>query len=130
MIAGALNVVVSTQRVRACTGLHIIATDEQQVGYGRRGVRAHAVLGDTHRPQNAHTAGLSDHVRNLFQNVYGNPAYSRGKLHGERRETLFVFIQSVYPSLQERGVSHAVVQQILADRGKPNNVGSRCGAQE
>ena len=65
MIACALHIVMSAQRIGARSRPHVVARGQQQIGDCRRGVGAHGVLRHAHRPQNAHAVCLRDHMGNF-----------------------------------------------------------------
>ena len=65
-----------------------------------------------------------------FQSLLGHSRNARSGFHGERLQALSIFVQSVYPLIQELGVRKAVVEQIAADGAQPDEICARLRMQE
>ena len=97
VVAGALHVVVAAQWIGSCSGSHVIAGDEEQVGDGGRGVGPHGVLSDAHRPENANAICLGDHMRDFGEGLDRETAALAGVFHREGVETLPIGFSVVHP---------------------------------
>ena len=71
VIARTLDVVVSAQRVCARARSHVITRNQKQVGDRRGRIGSHAVLRDSHRPEDADAFRFGDQTRHLFQRLDG-----------------------------------------------------------
>ena len=88
------------------------------------------MLGDAHRPEDAHALGVRDGVRDGFERLDRQAADARRLFHRERLEALAVRVEAVHPLIDERRVRQAVVQQVAGDGVQPDQVGSRLGMQK
>ena len=83
------------------------------------------MLRDTHRPQNADTFCLGDHVGHLLQRFYRQAAAFRRKLQRERFQALAILFKSIHPGVDKVSFRQPVIDQIARDRREPNEIGAR-----
>ena len=116
VVARSLHIVVTTHGISPGSRSHIVPSDEKQVGNGGRSIRTLAVLGNSHRPENANTLGLDDHVRHSLESLFRQARDTRSGFHCEGLQTLSVSIQAIHPLFKKLGVRETVVEQVAADR--------------
>ena len=62
------------------------------------------MLRDSHGPKNTDAFRFDDHSRHLHERFEREAAGFRRELHREWPKALFVFLQTVHPLFQKRGV--------------------------
>ncbi len=128
-VACPLHVVVAAHRVAAGAGPAIVAGHQQQVRERGAGIGTVAVLGNTHRPDDADGACLTDQLGGGSEFFNGKPRDLRCEFQREGRQRLAILLHLVDPLSQKRLVGIAVIKHIAGHRRGPYHVSAGTGAQ-